>query len=365
MSAPRSRYRRRAFWSLVWAILIFFTAQAATGVLLDYWWLEVRFPQAAAVLADASSRSRSPDIICLGSSRLGAAFRPAEITANVRRLTGDEGLEAFNACIEAGDTITAEFMLDQLLRQGARPAVVVVEVSPETLADRNAWMHLHVSRQLRWQDVPGLWLDAWRTRNLPRLAAGRVVPLHAYRRELCASARAAWPAAWTLRWGNRRKQPKPERDDLPFVDTQKVTGRSDKPLPPWEQRLIWLPMVRGWLKDYRLGGAALRALDRIVNRCQEEGIEVILVGVPVSTPHRQLYTPAIEAEFLACMNQLTERPGCRFLDWRDRFPDELFVDNHHLFREGALAFSRQFASEVLVRHYQPAAQATAVDTCPP
>jgi hypothetical protein len=342
MSAQRSRYRRRGLRCLLWAGLGCIVVQLGFSLLLDSWWLGLRFPQLTAVVADAERQARSPEVVCLGSSRLGVAFRPNEITQTSAR-------HAFNACIEAGDPLTSEFMLNRLLERNIRPEIVIVEVSPETLAEKNAWMHLHVSRQIRWLDVPEVLTDVWRSRNLPRLAAARLVPLHTYRRELGAKVELS-----RTPWKSKQKRRPTQEEQLPFVDTLRITAQNEKDLPPWEKRLIWVPLVCGWLQDYRLGGAAERALERIVTRCRQEQIEVILVGAPVSSPHRALYTPAIESEFQACMARLTSQRGCRFLDWRDRFADELFVDNHHLFREGALAFSADLVNEL---DHQPVAQA--------
>jgi hypothetical protein len=233
-------------------------------------------------------------------------------------------------------------MLNQLLAEGVRPRRVIVEVSPETLAERNAWMHLHVDRQLRWQDLPDALLDVWRSRNGPRLLSSRLLPLYAYRRELKTVLVQRLPAV-RLSAEKRVRLGKAEPTPLPFADTLRITGRHERDLPPWDKRQIWLPLVRSWLRDYRLGGSAERALDRLVARCRKEGIEVVLLGAPVAASHRDLYTPAVEEQFQACMARLTAVPGCTFVDWRAEFEDEFFVDNHHLFREGALEFTTRLA----------------------
>ena len=327
---------------LLWSGLAFVCAQLGFGLLLDSCWQRLRFPQAAAILAEARQLAVQPDLVCLGSSRLGVAFRPFELSEQLRRQSGRDDVVAFNACIEAGDTLTSEFMLNQLLAEGVRPRLVIVEVSPETLAERNAWMHLHVDRQLRWQDLPDVWLDVWRSRNGPRLLATRLLPLHAYRREIKATLVRYVPAV-RLSSKKRGNSVDTEPTPLPFVDTLRIAGRTDRSLPPWEKRQIWLQLVRNWLRDYRLGGSAGRALDRLVARCQQEGIEVVLLGAPVAASHRDLYTPAVEGQFQACMARLTALPGCTFVDWRAEFEDEFFVDNHHLFREGALEFTTRLA----------------------
>jgi hypothetical protein len=44
---------------------------------------------------------------------------------------------------------------------------------------------------------------------------------------------------------------------------------------------------------------------------------------------------------------------CRFVDCRDRLPDELFIDNHHLRPEGGQQFSALLACEALAPALRP------------
>jgi hypothetical protein len=106
-------------------------------------------------------------------------------------------------------------------------------------------------------------------------------------------------------------------------------------------------VLRKWLKDYRIGGSTDQACERIVRRCRQRNIAVVLIAPPLSSDHRQCYTPQIEAAFLDRLRGLAERYACRFVDYRDRMPDTMFLDNHHLHLEGAQELSRQLVEEVL------------------
>jgi hypothetical protein len=107
-----------------------------------------------------------------------------------------------------------------------------------------------------------------------------------------------------------------------------------------------------WLRNYRVGGTAAAALERLLETCRQQGTQVILVSVPVTLPHRQWYTPPIEASFQAYLNRLTRAYGCRCVDYRDRVPDAFFLDSHHLNDDGQLYFTRLLVHDLLAPLWQ-------------
>src|SRR5262249_23019885 len=104
--------------------------------------------------------------------------------------------------------------------------------------------------------------------------------------------------------------------------------------------------TRGWLRHYRLGGET-SALERVLARSRAAGIRVVLVGVPVSSWVRELYTPTVEGTFRGYMERLRERDGTEFVDYRARMPDRRVSDHHHLNPPGGTLFARLLATEVL------------------
>jgi len=97
-----------------------------------------------------------------------------------------------------------------------------------------------------------------------------------------------------------------------------------------------------------VGGMTARRLERLLDRCQSAGVEVLLVGVPVSSPFRRAYTPDVDANYLAYVHGLTERYACAYTDWRDKLLDNYFMDGHHVNWQGGAYFSQRFAASVLV-----------------
>lgn len=101
------------------------------------------------------------------------------------------------------------------------------------------------------------------------------------------------------------------------------------------------------LRRYRIGGPVDRALERLLARCRDRHIDAVLVGMPVTSFLRELYTPEIDAVYRDYMAWLCRQYGCRFIDWRDQVPDSDFKDIHHMRLPGAGRFSWRLTLEVL------------------
>lgn len=339
----RSRRGRRA---LLWAFTVFVLVQLGGGLVLDYIWPELRFPTAYLTFKALQQQAKAPDVMCLGSSRFGAGFAQEQIRDILREETGDTTLTVFNAAIEAGDLVTADFIMEGVLEQGTKPRVVVIEVSPETLARRGEWMGQHVLRQLTWEDVPEHLGDIWRSGNMVRLLSARLLPLHMHRHEICRPVRdhvAALLSPPKKKGKKQSTQPAASTQGVPW----EVFMELDQQVANPAKTSAGLPVIRRWLKNYSVGGGAGRALERLVQRCREEEVQVILVGVPVTEAHRALYTPEIDHAFLARLVDVSRRYHCRFVDYRGRIPDDYFLDNHHLHRSGGYYFSKLLAQETL------------------
>jgi hypothetical protein len=143
-----------------------------------------------------------------------------------------------------------------------------------------------------------------------------------------------------------RDASEPERDDA--VASKPAPGDPERPEEEFRRRAgRGARHIRKWLRGYEISGLAAESLDRLLDRCRDHGIQVILVVPPVTSIQRVEYTPDIESAFRAYVAGLTKRRGLRTLDFRARLPDDLFVDNHHTSAEGARTFSRMLAREAV------------------
>ncbi len=338
MAERASALRRRMRVALLWAAALFLSLQLAIGVILDFVCPLIRFPSAAEMLAYLKQCPAPPEIVCLGSSRFGSGI----LTDTAQDALGKQaGLSTipvvFNASTPWGDLITADFVLKQVLRAGVTPRLLLVEVSWESLQRRNRWIHAHLYRELRWQDLTKCVKDIKAAGQMVRLLAARLLPFYVYRHEL----------------GEQLEGCLPDETDAPApsagLDWQKIILHPSLDSPAARATAMQKDrrMVAGWLSRYDLGGYAVACLEDLLQTSRQHGIEVILLGVPVSSDYRSLVPPEIETVFRTTIDGICRKYGCRFVDYRARIPDELFVDIHHLKEEGAVQFSELLGREVL------------------
>lgn len=341
--SPRGRSVFVWFWGF------FVLIQGVGGYLLDYQWPRIRFPAAFYTFDKYDEQTRSPDVICLGSSRTQSSLFPTEMELALRQVTGNPKINAFNAFVPGGDLISSEYVLKELWQRGARPKVVTVEVLPEETNHLNDWLKLHVLRQLTWENMPDTALELVRTGHFLRLLRARVVPLYTHRYELVKRARMALEDMLPAPEPETTVAPRRPRKAEPPPEWTELIKRANRVTPAVrEETMKGLPGVARGLRNYRIGGSSTRAMNRLLDFCEEHQIAVLLVGIPVSKPHRDLYTPEIDAQFLGYMKQLEETRGVRFVDCRHYTPDRMFFDNHHADGNGGRYFSQRFTREHLV-----------------
>lgn len=342
MSLQRKQQRGRKV--VVWFAASFLLVQFAGSLLLDYAWPEVRFPMAFRQFRSYRECPRSPDVICLGSSRIESSVHAKEITQTVRHVVGKQDFLAFNAHVPGGDFISAEFVWKELWQQGARPKVILLEMCPEQVNHLNDWLKLHVMRQIRWDDVASYALETCRTGHALRLVQARFMPLYTHRYELVRTTKNS-VQAWLM--PEEQAPPTPESEE--FRDCSQFAAKQ-LPVPADARRetMSGLHGAERGLRRYRPGGTSVQALERMLKFWQQQDITVVLLGVPLSKAHRDLYTPSIETQFRAYAQRLESTYGCKYVDCRDQVPDFLFKDNHHATGRGGQYFTQRFTREVLI-----------------
>ncbi len=352
------RSDRRSRTVLVCGLSCFLAVQVLGGLLLDYCWPVLRFPSFADVLS-ALAMTPAPRIVFLGSSRFQCGIDQEEAAALVQkrcRLPGP--YPVLNASVPAGDPITAEFLLTQLFRKGVRPEWVVLEISPETLNEYHEWLGIHVRRQLRWEHVPGYLIQTvWSGQGMRFLSARLFAP-YLHRDQILRACNvnlfSLSPVPGTR--GDNTERAAAVRTPPPWDYSKDVTDWDQVLRPPHRsvsaklRKLIQLTtdrQVGRWLAHFRIAGNSPAALERTLQLCQQRHVRVLLLAAPVSSPHRQTCTPAIEQQFQAYLAGLVQKYSCRFADCRDWMQDGHFLDNHHLGAEGRVYFSRLLAYHVL------------------
>ena len=345
MLGRRARFGKRSRLAAVSALALFAVGQAVAGLLLDYRFPLTRFPSAAQVVDAASKEQRPPAFAFFGSSRIGAAVDIIRTNELLRTESGQAPPpRVVNMSVPAGDPISAEFILDQMLKAGVKPRFVVMEVSPETVNFHNMWMAGHVMRQLNWEHVYSHFETAKRGKALWHYLEARCVPVYTHRKQLTIEMKKT-ARGWLTKGGGVAPVAKP----LDWEDVIRPPERlpEDELLRYSQTRAEY--STRRWLTPYHADGLTAQALERIIVRCKVDGIGVVLLGIPACTAHRKEFTPEVEVSYMLLINRMTREYGCRFIDARDWMPDTLFLDDLHLrFEDGAKVFTDRLVREVLL-----------------
>jgi hypothetical protein len=359
----RAIFRHQSRRAIAWSFCLFAVGQLAAGLALDYLFPLTRFPSAAKALERADAEPEPPAVIFFGSSRTESAVVPAE----ANRILAIESKRSpsprvLNASVVAGDSLSAEFVFERILARGTKPECVVLEVSPEMLTDRPPFMREHAVRQLKWShlftDLPTI----LRANAGWMYVEGRLAPVYTHRRQLVREGKSAireWlPAPGMTSPAAGPAAAIPGRPAAPDTDPgSDLAPGFAAPSPAATDESLLLKqsqygaekVVRRWLRDYRIGGPAPPALERILDRCRSEGIRVILLGIPACSAHRNEFMPAVEAAYTGYVDRLVREYGCQFVDARDWVPDTSFGDTLHVRSDtGGVAFTARFSREVLL-----------------
>jgi hypothetical protein len=375
-----SRMRRRGRRALLWAGAVFLVVQMTAGLLIDRYGLRVRFPYAAKELAVLRERDRAPDVVAFGSSRFLTAVNPGIGEGELHRLTGDASVTFFCAAVPGGDLATSDYLLEQMLKLGIRPRVVVVEISPEFLAGNNEWICEHLRRQLTWNNLPVYLSQALYEQRYTAFVNSRIVPLCLHRYELWKETARLWDVGWE-RWRRdyclserlaRTSEPPADAPDgrdrcraalqhsglsagcrrlwtaqVPPRAGWDPSAMNPRGEPIGQASIEGTDIIRHWLRHYEIGGLAAAALERLLARCHHHGIVPVLVVPPFASVQRALYTDDINHRFDAHLERLRQRYPFALGDLRGCLPDDRLVDNHHVSDAGAEDFTVILTREML------------------
>ncbi len=111
-----------------------------------------------------------------------------------------------------------------------------------------------------------------------------------------------------------------------------------------------LEQNREVLADYQLGSVEVPALRRLVRRLRSDGIEVLIVNMPVL---EEVFVPlhprgAFDYQrYLAVLDELAREEGVAYLDaTKETWGAESFADENHLNRRGSARLTDLVAKEV-------------------
>ncbi len=318
--------RLRATRALGWFLGTFLAVQLALGFVVDAH-PDLRFPWRAALAARVREAGRAPDVLLLGSSRTMPLFPSPESPG---RPPAPPAPWILNAAAPACAAPCLEPLLQAVLGSApSAPRLAVIEVSPELVGLASPWLGHDLVRVVTWRDVPGTLPALVPSQAVMALLSSRLDTVYRHRELLLfvGLSRLALDA-----W-----RPAPPGGASPAPPTA----------TPEDATRIGTRVFRKWLRRYRTGGPSVAALRRMLEACRRARVGTILYTPPLTRAHRETYTPAVEAAYRELLEGLAGTYGCRLVDWRSRFPDSAFRDNHHLDAAGARTVTDDFRREVV------------------
>jgi hypothetical protein len=294
----------------------------------------------------ASREAVDADVLCFGSSLLKFGLMPEMIE-------GQTGLRAFNLSVLGGQTPSSYFLLRRALKAGARPRLILVDnqdmPSKSGFDVRGLSLPLHIRCWPELLDPREALELAWSARDPSFFGAvmARKLPSFKSRREVCGEL---------YKW---------VRKGLTNARVQHyITGRNWRihrgsilmPLKPSNLTKVTPEQMALAPCEWTLDPITSEYMGKFLRLASERGIPVIYLIPPTSPEHEGLrvrvgqheQTTRSAREFQA------QFPGLLVADARTSGYDRsVFVDDSHLAKPGAIAYSRDVA-EVAARALAPA-----------
>ncbi|MGH7169342.1 MAG: hypothetical protein ACRELF_03475 [Gemmataceae bacterium] len=333
---------------LLWGLAFFAAAQTAMLIATQSYWPHLRDPEFGYKLSLLRTRrAEEPDrplLVLLGSSRTGQGIRPG-VLKDMRTADGRSPL-VFNFS-QVGSGALAELVtLRRLLDAGIRPDWLAIEILPALLGrtiDACGDVGGGVSR-VSWNDLQLLCRyvpDPDRLRH--RWIKVQLWPWHAHRFSFMNHYLSNC-VPWRLRMDHWKSLDRWGWSDI-GLDTQ--------PLVLVPDALELARMTYQWeLRNLHIAPMQDRALRDLLALCRQEGIPTVLYLMPEGSIYRGWYAEPTRVCLDDYLTRLSREYGMPIVNARTWMPDKYFGDSHHLYRRGAILFSRRFGSRVLSRLVQ-------------
>jgi hypothetical protein len=341
LPASRGCFKSSARTALVWLAATLCISPFVGGFLLDRCPFRIRDPEAAASVSIWQRTNPAPQILVLGSSRLGSFVRTPELNRLSEESLGQGFVPVVNASLVCGEPITLEFVTRRLLAAGTPPQLVLLEASPDLLARDNRYFSFAITRELTARDLPKYLPDIFLSQSaVSRLLSSRLIPFFRHRNHF-------------LGWINEAVGGAAAEPALPAnaVEAHSFQFIRDKdkedPRPPVERMRIGAKRFQSHLRKYQIEGSTSSAFESTVAMLHNRGCRIVLLEPPVSSYQRALLTDEARAQFDGFVQRLRTLYQCQIADYSERLPDSMFVDNHHANDAGSLKFTEYLASEVI------------------
>ncbi len=278
-------------------------------------------------------------VLVLGSSRSGLGLDPESFPSR----PSPDGRETlvFNFAITGCGPVQELQILRRLLRHGARPDRLLIEVHPlllhqENGASEECWLEV---RRMDWRDLLLVSQFSFDRRGLIwRWCRSRVCPWYSNRFLILNRAARGWldPRVKFDPWTGLSRY-----GWLPYFKAE-VTPEE------YQRSTEFAKQEYGRMfQDYRVTEQADRALKALLGLCRQEAIETALFVMPEGSQFRACYAPEARRQIDDYLSQIGREWEVPVYDATTWCQDADFWDSHHLLSEGAKGFSRRFGQQVV------------------
>jgi hypothetical protein len=347
VSSGRAEFAGHARTSLIWCVVALLFSPMPGGWLVDHCPVHIRFPGAAERVASWEEADPHPDVLLLGSSRLGSFVRTGDLGDTTRQLVGNAAPIIFNSTISGGEPITLEFITRHLLAgTSAPPRLVVLETNLDLLARDNLYFKSIITQVMTAADLPNYVGDiVLRQEGVSRLLSSRLTPFFRHRSHLLA-----WADEAVSRLYSQSAHSVSENQRI-LERCRDLANKETNVRAPMERRRILqriaMQHVVISLRHYQLAGATPSAFEATVAMLHARGCAIVLVEPPQGSAYRGFFTRAMQNEFEAFIQRLQRSYGCEFVDYSTRLPDSLFDDSNHGNEAGSAKFTELLAHDVV------------------
>ncbi|MHB1424477.1 MAG: hypothetical protein ACYC3I_15005 [Gemmataceae bacterium] len=341
VSRPR-RMRRCGRATLLW-VFFWYSVLTAISLLFQHRWQrtgpaneERKWP----VLRQLASRDPEQSlVVMLGSSRACWAFRAGAL--NGRKDSDGQPLTFYNFGIPATGPISELFCLRDMLAEGIRPRLLLIEFLPPLMCEHQrgalteegmiGFESLSAHRFLQWFPYlhrPGKYTRLW--------LEGRIAPWYSFRRQLQLEVKCL-----------TNGQPFPTHEPIDAWGWHIPVFAV--PFPAFERARRLEVAYGGYfpgLNRFRLGKKPTEALHELLDLCRREQIPAALVVMPESSQFRNWYSDEGKTALRGLLDEVSQTYGVPVINAQCWVADEDFEDGHHTQLHGAEVFTAGLHAEL-------------------
>jgi hypothetical protein len=306
---------------------------------------EIKARRYAALKSQISPAPAS--VLFMGSSMTVFGVDAAAVDGPASQTLG-RSVVAYNLGVAGSGPFTQMLFLQRLLRRGARPDFVVLELSGLCFSHEDPFGEL--------KHFPGQMLSRHDLDTVTRYSADAdevyrdwleayLVPVHGHRLTIVSQAAQVFV---------------PPSDRLELWENLDAHGWRRMAVPSPEEHARVLKNVTTTfgpqMARYKVGPAQVRAMRELGELLVRERIPTLLVWMPEGPLMRSFYSSEAAQSLQSAFERVSEEHGFPLVKARDWLKEDAFWDSVHMTEVGGSAFTERLLREALVSWLQTSSQ---------